>query len=146
MLCKVVRIALYGCALSNVCLPPVTSREVEADPLGLMLMADSCYDPHGALHLWCRILAARGGAKPKWFGTKVGTPTPIWDDGINQIRGCLSVGSSLESRIENIRGWLPEAEARVALANCGGIHQPVDLFRRALSNSRRWGDRPDEAE
>lgn len=62
-------------------------HESEADHLGLLFMAMAGYDPNGATAFWTR-MKAQGGAQPVTF---------------------LSTHPSHETRIADIKKWLPEA-------------------------------------
>lgn len=44
-------------------------QESEADHIGLMLMAEACYDPRGAIGLWERMEKSQKGAPPEWLST-----------------------------------------------------------------------------
>lgn len=72
----------YGFAL-----PFSRSHESEADYIGLILMARACYDPREAPRLWERMAAAGGATPPEFQSTH---PAP-------------------ETRINDFRGWMPEA-------------------------------------
>jgi len=69
-------------------LPMSRAQESEADHIGLILMALAGYDPHEAVHLWERMRAYNKGAR-----------TPEW----------LSTHPADDTRIADIRRWLPEA-------------------------------------
>jgi predicted Zn-dependent protease len=81
---------LYGVGASvGVLLPWGRSQESEADRIGLTLMAKAGYDPTAAIAFWQRMSKVSGGEKPPEF---------------------LSTHPSDESRIAQIREWLPEAK------------------------------------
>lgn len=70
-------------------LPWSRSQELEADHLGLILMAKAGYDPHAARDLWVRMAAAsKASGKPPEF---------------------LSTHPSEPTRIQQIEAWMPEA-------------------------------------
>jgi predicted Zn-dependent protease len=78
----------YGIgAQVGVLLPYSRQHELEADRIGLILMARAGYDPRQAVPFWQR-MAAAGGARPPEF---------------------LSTHPAPESRIDSIREHLPEA-------------------------------------
>lgn len=70
-----------------VTLPFSRSHESEADQLGLTYMAKAGYHPREAIAFWERMSKAGGGGGPEF----------------------LSTHPSGATRIEQIRGWLPEA-------------------------------------
>jgi predicted Zn-dependent protease len=81
---------LYGLgATVGVLLPWGRTQESEADRIGLNLMAKAGYDPATAVAFWER-MAKVGGDKPPEF---------------------LSTHPSDETRIAQIKAWLPEAKA-----------------------------------
>jgi len=81
--------ALGAGATVGYLLPMSRTQEAEADRIGLVLMAQAGYDPREAVALWERMRAAsRGRSK-----------TPEW----------LSTHPTDDTRIANIRAWLPEA-------------------------------------
>ena len=80
--------ALGAGATLGYVLPMSRAQEAEADRIGLVLMAMAGYDPSEGIALWQRMAAAKGNQRqPEW----------------------LSTHPADETRIENIRGWLPEA-------------------------------------
>jgi len=68
-------------------MPYGRSEESEADHIGLVYMARAGYDPRAAPRLWER-MGALGGSQPPEF---------------------LSTHPSHETRIQNLRSWMPEA-------------------------------------
>jgi predicted Zn-dependent protease len=81
--------AAMGAGVSvGVLLPFSRAHESEADRVGLILMAKAGYDPHEAEKFWTRMSKQSKGEKP-----------PEW----------LSTHPSDETRIRQIREWLPEA-------------------------------------
>jgi len=80
---------LYGLgATVGVILPWGRAQESEADHIGLILMAKAGYDPSTAVAFWERMAKADPGGKPPEF---------------------LSTHPSDETRIAQIRKWIPEA-------------------------------------
>jgi predicted Zn-dependent protease len=80
--------AAYGIGTSvGIALPYSRAHENEADKLGLIFMAMAGYDPGEAVEFWAR-MAAMGGEKPPEF---------------------LSTHPSDETRINNLKAFLPEA-------------------------------------
>jgi predicted Zn-dependent protease len=81
---------LYGLGTSlAVTLPWGRAQESEADHIGLILMAKAGYDPAAAVGFWERMSNVQQGGKPPQF---------------------LSTHPSDETRINQIRQWLPEAQ------------------------------------
>lgn len=50
-------------------LPASRNQETEADHIGLMIMAKSCYNPQAAVCVWERMQAAEKNAPPQWLST-----------------------------------------------------------------------------
>jgi predicted Zn-dependent protease len=71
----------------GVILPFSRHQESEADKIGLLLMAQSGYDPRQATEFWKRMGQGQDGAPPEF----------------------LSTHPSDETRIKQIEAWLPEA-------------------------------------
>ena len=81
--------ALLGAgAQYGILLPFSRGQELEADRIGMMLMARAGYDPEAAIEFWQKMEAA-GGTKPPAF---------------------LSTHPADEERIARLREYLPEAE------------------------------------
>lgn len=103
-------------ALSNLLLqygfvrPGSRKQEAEADYMGLMMMAQSCYDPSAAIGLWERLQKTETYNPPQWMSTH----------------------PSSRTRIENIRQWLPEAEKKRADSDCHSTLQYAIEFRKAM--------------
>jgi len=78
-------------------LPHSRSQESEADRIGLLYMARAGYDPEEAIAFWQRFAAynQQAGGEPLWF---------------------LSTHPLNQSRIDQIKTWLPEARAQQAPA------------------------------
>ncbi|KAJ1734785.1 metalloendopeptidase [Coemansia biformis] len=90
--------AQIGRSMTSLLLELPNSRrcEEEADQIGLQLMATACYDPAQAVALWERMRAAEGVSPPEFLNTHPST----------------------ESRIVNIRKWVPDAELKREAADC----------------------------
>jgi len=78
-------------------LPGSRAQEGEADYIGLLMMAESCYDPHAALGLWERMEKEEKGRVPPQF---------------------LSTHPSSHHRLDKIREWLPKAEQAQENSGC----------------------------
>ena len=80
--------ALGAGAQVGVLLPFSRAHESEADYIGILLAADAGYDPRESVHLWERMEQLSGGGGPSEF---------------------LSTHPGHETRIEQLKKWMPEA-------------------------------------
>lgn len=71
----------------------------EADYIGLMMMAQACYDPSAAVGLWSRMEAAEHDAPPEFISTH----------------------PSSHNRMEKIQSWLGDAELKREQSGCGQV-------------------------
>lgn len=87
--------------MKNVLLDLPFSRkcESEADYIGLLLMAKSCYDPEEAIELWKRMA----------------------ENNNTDLISFLSTHPSHSKRIEDIRSWLPRAKEIFDNSECNTI-------------------------
>ncbi len=90
MLGQATMAALGAGAQVGVLLPFSRKHESEADYVGILLAADAGYDPREAVALWERMGQATGGGGPSEF---------------------LSTHPSHDTRIEQLKEWMPEAMA-----------------------------------
>src|SRR5207344_3128201 len=74
----------------GVLLPFSRKHESEADYIGILLAAGAGYDPRESIHLWERMEQMSGGKEPSEF---------------------LSTHPGHETRIEQLKKWMPEAMA-----------------------------------
>ncbi|OAG39538.1 hypothetical protein AYO21_06182 [Fonsecaea monophora] len=95
-------------------LPNSRTQEAEADRIGLLMMAEACYDPRGALDFWQRMKQASEMEPPQF----------------------LSTHPSHTSRAEQIKKWLPDAERVYADTGCGTASGFEDAFKQALTFQR----------
>ncbi|EON68341.1 hypothetical protein W97_07599 [Coniosporium apollinis CBS 100218] len=99
--------------------PGSRGQESEADYIGLMMMAQSCYNPEEAAALWGRMAQVeekQGGAPPQY----------------------LSTHPSSHNRQEKIREWLPEAKEKQALSDCASTLDYAHAFKRAFGGEYTW--------
>ncbi|KAH6649848.1 peptidase family M48-domain-containing protein [Chaetomium tenue] len=85
-------------------------QESEADYIGLMMMAEACYDPQEAARFWARMEKATGQEMPEWMSTH---PANM-------------------NRIKKIQEWLPEAMEKRAQSDCSSTTAFADLFKHAM--------------
>lgn len=85
-------------------------QESEADYIGLMMMAEACYNPHEALGFWQRMERAQQGEPPEWMSTH----------------------PSNFNRIQKIGDWMPKALEKMEQSDCRGTSAFADLFRKAM--------------
>jgi predicted Zn-dependent protease len=90
MLGQVTMAALGAGAQVGVLLPFSRKHESEADYIGILLAVDAGYDPRESVHLWERMEQMSGGKGPAEF---------------------LSTHPGHETRIEQLKKWMPEAMA-----------------------------------
>ena len=90
MLGQAAMAALGVGAQVGVLLPFSRKHESEADYIGILLAADAGYDPREAVALWERMGQMSGGGAPSEF---------------------MSTHPSHETRIEQLKKWMPEAMA-----------------------------------
>ncbi|EXF75425.1 peptidase family M48 [Colletotrichum fioriniae PJ7] len=94
--------------------PMGRKQESEADYIGLMLMAEACYDPREAIAFWQRMdMAAKQGQA-------------------EEIPEFMSTHPSNEHRIEDYRKWMPKAIEKYEASDCKGTAGFANMFRRAL--------------
>jgi predicted Zn-dependent protease len=113
---------LLGGFLSDVFLnlPMSRDQETEADYIGLMLMAEACYDPRAGLEVWPRLDRAEQG-----MIDKMGVPgmrVPEW----------ASTHPASLNRLERLREWMPRAEEKRWQSDCRGTVSFADQFVEAL--------------
>lgn len=112
-------IVRFGTSLAFT-LPGSRRQEEEADHVGLLMMAESCYDPSAAMGLWSRMEKEEKGAPPQF----------------------LSTHPSSHNRLEKIRTWLPEAEVKRESSDCavtahyGTHHRHSARFKLALTKEQ----------
>jgi predicted Zn-dependent protease len=81
-------LGVYGVGTTvGIMLPYSRTHETEADHLGLIFMAMAGYDPNEAPEFWERMAAGKQGEPPEF----------------------LSTHPSSETRINNLKQWMPEA-------------------------------------
>jgi predicted Zn-dependent protease len=101
-------------------LPNGRTQEAEADHIGLLLMARSCFDPNAAIGFWQRMAQAQQFSPPQFLSTH---PTN-------------------HNREEAIRGWLPQAITIYESSECGNPSAYVREFKRAFQGPQVSAGRP----
>lgn len=89
-------------------------QESEADYIGLMMMAEACYDPREAVTFWQRM---------DRMHQQSDIEVPEW----------ASTHPSNQHRIERITGWLPKAMEKRDASDCHGTQGFAEMFRRAMA-------------
>jgi len=114
---------LLGSWLSDVllALPMSRDQETEADYIGLMLMAEACFDPRAALAVWPRLDRAEQGMMEA-MGAPRGVRMPEW----------ASTHPASLNRLEKLRRWMPAAEEKLQQSDCHGTGSFAGQFVEAL--------------
>jgi metalloendopeptidase OMA1, mitochondrial len=94
--------------------PASRVQESEADYIGLMMMARSCYDPQAAVEVWNRMEEANKAKIPEWMSTH---PSNV-------------------NRVESITGWLSKAEDARESSNCSTTLDYQRQFKGAVGDFR----------
>ena len=99
-------------------LPGSRKMESEADYVGLLMMAEACYDPDAAVGLWERMAKAEKVAAPQ----------------------ILSTHPASKTRMTVIQEWLPQARQKMAESPCGITSGYMDDFTRIFGHDgeRFW--------
>ena len=90
--------------------PGSRKMESEADYIGLLMMAQACYDPNAAVGLWKRMAKEQQDAPPQ----------------------ILSTHPASKKRMTVIQEWLPQAQQKRAESECGSMIAYVDEFKSAF--------------
>lgn len=93
-------------------LPNNRTKETEADNIGLLMMAQSCYNPEAAIPFWQRMSQANKNA-----------PLQL-----------LSIHPSDQSRIEALTALLPQAQDRYHTSECGLTSSHAREFTEAFGS------------
>ena len=92
--------------------PGSRKMEKEADLIGLLMMAKSCYDPDGAVSFWKRMAKEDQFAPPQFASTH----------------------PSSENRILAIQEWLPQAQEARAASDCGSTIGYASAFSKTFES------------
>ena len=85
----------------------LTGKQSEADFMGLLIMAQSCYDPSSAVGVWQRMQQAEEFSRPQFLSTH---PTS-------------------KNRETQIQEWLPQAMDKFNASECGSTSYWGNQFR-----------------
>ncbi|KAM3543196.1 hypothetical protein ARSEF1564_003913 [Beauveria bassiana] len=101
-------------------LPMSRTHEYEADHIGLMMMAEACYDPRASIGFWKR-MSAHG----------------------QEIEEVLSTHPSNNHRVARLKKLMPEALAKREQSDCKGTESFARRFRYAMKQRRSEMPQPD---
>lgn len=93
-------------------LPQGRKQEAEADEIGLSMMAQSCYDPKAAYHLWKRMEETDKDKIPQFMSTH----------------------PSHANRMGHIQKLLPQTQAQAEASDCSSLRGYRDRFHGAFQN------------
>lgn len=110
----------FGQSIANLALtlPNGRTQESEADHIGLVMMAEACYDPQRAPALWQRMSEyekRHGGAPPQF----------------------LSTHPSSSTRGDAMQVWMPEALQKYQDSECSITARGLNEFRKIADIGRR---------
>lgn len=94
--------------------PASRTQESEADYIGLMMMARSCYNPQEAVRVWERMEKATEQQA--------------------QVPEFLSTHPANKTRIVQMQGWLDKAEEARSESDCGATTTQMSAFGPAVQN------------
>ena len=100
--------------------PGSRKMESEADYIGLLMMAQACYDPSAAVDLWERMAKMEQGAPPQFLNTHPAS----------------------KKRRMVIQEWLPQAQQKRAESHCGNVSVYMDDFRSTFGHGDDIKDEP----
>ena len=106
----------FGSSIANfaLSLPNSRTQEAEADHIGLLMMAEACYDPKAAPEFWVRMKKAEQFSPPQFLSTH---PSP-------------------SNRTENLKRLLPEAQRIYDDTACGTTSHHSTGFFEALKSGQ----------
>jgi predicted Zn-dependent protease len=96
--------------------PASRQQESEADYIGLLLMAKSCYNPSAAVTVWERMGAAEKAA---------GQSIPEW----------MSTHPSSSNRMQKMQEWIPKAEETRNESGCAAMAGYLPSFGVAVGGA-----------
>jgi metalloendopeptidase OMA1, mitochondrial len=115
--------------------PASRRQESEADYIGLLMMAKSCYNPDEAVKVWERMekfQKAAGNSIPQWLSTHPSV-------GIHYSNDDLRTDFDKDStRIEAMTKWLPKAEEARSESECAVTLGYSKEFQAATGGPDVW--------
>jgi predicted Zn-dependent protease len=115
--------------------PASRKQESEADYIGLMMMAKSCYDPTEAVKVWERMekfQRAAGNSIPQWLSTH---PSVC----ISPSKKITTTDSEKDTtRIAAMTKWLPSAEEARSESECSVTLEYSKEFQNAMGDRGIW--------
>lgn len=96
--------------------PGSRSQESEADYIGLMMMAEACYDPREAVNFWARMEKQEQASIPQF----------------------LSTHPSNHDRIEKITEWQHDAQLKRDASECASTTGFAEDFKKKVPSLVRW--------
>ncbi|KAL2440773.1 Mitochondrial metalloendopeptidase OMA1 [Exophiala dermatitidis] len=95
-------------------LPNSRTQETEADHIGLLMMAEACYDPRDAVAFWERMKASEKVSIPQFMSTH----------------------PSHYDRVNHIKKWLPDAQTIYVDKGCADLSGFANDFRRTIRSQQ----------
>ncbi|KAG0330493.1 hypothetical protein BGZ99_003064 [Dissophora globulifera] len=95
-------------------LPFSRKCETEADQIGLLLVAQACFDPREAVHMWTRMASQEKGPSLAFLNTHPAS----------------------KDRIKKLEEWMPKAMDTYRSSDCETTNEWADLFNR--SDLAQW--------
>lgn len=108
-------------------------QESEADYIGLMMMAEACYDPRQALGFWKRMERAQQEEPPEWLSTHPSVCAILFSHFLSLSLVSSEANSNQNfNRIQKIGEWIPKAIEKMEQSDCRGSSAFANLFRKAM--------------
>jgi metalloendopeptidase OMA1, mitochondrial len=115
--------------------PASRRQESEADYIGLLMMAKSCYDPNEAVKVWERMekfQRAAGNSIPQWLSTHPSVSISYLEKDL-----CTDLEKD-STRIDAMTKWLPSAEEARSESECGVTLGYSKEFQAATGGPDIW--------
>ncbi|MCJ1307360.1 hypothetical protein MMC25_001006 [Agyrium rufum] len=108
--------------------PGSRTQESEADHIGLMMMARSCYNPEVAVHVWERMEKAQKVQIPQFASTHPSVGYPV------QTIVKSAKKSQNYNRIAAMKKWLPDAQEKVSESGCHEVGKLANDFQHTFQS------------